>query len=65
VTLAIYDVSGRLVRRLYEERGARGEGAVEWDGLDDRGVAVSSSVYYYRLSAGGQSASRKLVLIRR
>ncbi len=65
VTLAIYDVSGRLVRRLFEGRVAGGDRAVEWDGLDDRGVAVSSSVYYYRLSAGGHSASRKLVLIRR
>ena len=65
VALAIYDVSGRLVRRLFEGRKASGEHAVEWDGLDDRGVAVSSSVYYYRLSAGGHSASKKLVLIRR
>ena len=65
VTLAIYDVSGRLVRRLFEGRAVAGDRAVEWDGLDDRGVAVSSSVYYYRLSAGGQSASRKLVLVRR
>jgi serine protease AprX len=65
VTLAIYDVSGRLVRRLFEGRNTQGDHAVEWNGLDDRGVAVSSSVYYYRLSAGGQSASKKLVLIRR
>jgi hypothetical protein len=65
VTLTIYDVSGRLVRRLFEGRRAAGEHAAAWDGADDRGVAVSSGVYYYRLSAGGQSASRKLVLIRR
>jgi len=65
VTLAIYDVSGRLVRRLFEGAKVTGDHAVEWDGLDDRGVAVSSSVYYYRLSAGGHSMSRKLVLIRR
>ena len=65
VVLAIYDVSGRLVRRLYQGREVTGDHTVEWDGLDDRGVAVSSSVYYYRLSAGGYSASKKLVLIRR
>jgi serine protease AprX len=65
VTLAIYDVAGRLVRRLFEGRGTSGDRFVAWDGLDDRGVAVSSSVYYYRLSVGGRAASRKLVLIRR
>jgi len=65
VTLAVYDVSGRLVRRLVDARRAPGEYEAEWDGLDDRGVAVSSSVYYYRLSVGGFSASKKIVLIRR
>jgi subtilisin family serine protease len=65
VDLAIFDVSGRLVRRLLHAGRTPGDHAVEWDGLDDRGVAVSSSVYYYRLSAGGRAASKKLVLIRR
>ncbi len=65
VALSIYDVKGRLVRRLFEGAKSAGEHVVEWDGLDDRGIAVSSSVYYYRLSVGGSSVSKKLVLIRR
>jgi subtilisin family serine protease len=65
VALTIYDVKGRLVRRLFEGPKPAGEHLVEWDGLDERGIAVSSSVYYYRLSVGGSSVSKKLVLIRR
>jgi hypothetical protein len=65
VTLAVYDVSGRLVRRLLAGRRDPGEYAAEWNGLDEQGVEVSSSVYYYRLSVGGFSASKKMVLIRR
>jgi subtilisin family serine protease len=65
VSLSLYDVKGRLVRRLYEGTRPAGDYVVEWDGLDERGIAVSSSVYYYRLSVGGTSVSKKLVLIRR
>ncbi len=65
VTLAIYDVAGRLVRRLVEGTRPPGDHGVGWDGLDDRGVAVATGVYYYRLSVGGSSASKKVVLIRR
>jgi subtilisin family serine protease len=64
INLAIYDVAGRLVRRLFHDWKGAGDYVVEWDGLDDRGVAVSSSVYYYRLSAGASTASKKLVLLR-
>jgi hypothetical protein len=37
---------------------------IEWDGRDDRGVAVASGVYFYRLSAGDRTLSRKMVLAR-
>jgi subtilisin family serine protease len=65
MTLDVYDVSGRHVRRLFNDWRGPGEFAVDWNGTDDRGVAVSSGVYYYRLSVGAHSASKKLVLIRR
>jgi hypothetical protein len=65
VALAVYDVSGRLVRRLVDGMRPAGEHAVGWDGLDDRGIAVASGVYYYRLSVDGASAAKKVVLVRR
>ena len=64
VTIAIYDVSGRLVRHLFQGVEPPGEHVVAWDGLNDRGIEVSSSVYYYKLSVGRFAVSRKLVLIR-
>lgn len=65
VELAVYDVSGGLVRRLVDGARSPGDHTVGWDGLDDRGIAVASGVYYYRLSVGGSSAARKIVLVRR
>ncbi|MDZ4803995.1 MAG: C25 family cysteine peptidase [Candidatus Eisenbacteria bacterium] len=62
--LAVFDPSGRLVRRLFEGEVAAGEFEFRWDGLDDAGCAVGSGVYFYRIEANGQSITRKMVLAR-
>jgi hypothetical protein len=65
VTLEVFDVSGRLVSRLIagEGRGA-GTHQVEWNGRDTRGGAVASGIYFYRLTAGKETVSKKAVLLR-
>jgi hypothetical protein len=65
VGLEIYDISGRLVTRLVAgERRAAGTHHVEWNGRDARGAAVASGVYPYRLTAGKETISKKMVLLR-
>jgi hypothetical protein len=65
VQLRIYDVAGRLVRTLVDEkRAAGGEQIVVWNGLDDAGERVSSGVYFYRLETGDYTATRKLVVMK-
>jgi hypothetical protein len=64
VTLAVYDVDGRLVARLVEGRKPRGAYLTRWDGANQRGEAVSSGVYFYVLRAGGQVLKRKMVLLK-
>ena len=69
VTLTIYDLSGRIVRTLdvghriaavYESRSK----AIYWDGRNDVGEGVASGVYFYHLSAGDYSATRKMVILK-
>ncbi|MCK5407328.1 MAG: T9SS type A sorting domain-containing protein, partial [Candidatus Krumholzibacteria bacterium] len=65
VTLKIYDVAGRLVRTLVDER--RRPGTVyssKWDGRNDSGERVASGVYFYKLVAGNFTQVRKLVLLK-
>jgi photosystem II stability/assembly factor-like uncharacterized protein len=64
VHLAIYDVSGRLVRTLVDGIRNAGDHRVIWDGLDDGGRGVSSGVYLYQLEAGDKSVTRKMSLLR-
>ncbi len=64
VTLDIFDVSGKRIRRLLEERRPAGNHSVHWDGLDDRGSRAISGVYFYRLTAGINTHSRKMILLR-
>ena len=64
VSLVVYDVAGRLVRTLVS--GAQGEGLqqVGWDGRDSQGQAMSSGVYFYRMTAGTQVETRKMLLLK-
>ena len=67
VTLTIYDVRGSVVRELrlghqpagvYESRGR----AVYWDGKNQIGEKVASGLYFYTLTAGDFTATRKLLI---
>ncbi len=64
VSLEVYDIAGRLVRRLESGRVGTGMRAVEWNGLDERGNRSSAGVYFYRLRAGKNTLSRKMILVR-
>jgi zinc metalloprotease ZmpB len=62
--LKIYNAAGKLVRVLVqgvEEAGAR---TAMWDGRDQVGHDLPSGVYLARLSAGGQTAEHKMVLMK-
>jgi hypothetical protein len=64
VTLNIYDVTGRLVRKLVDEPKEAGLHTVEWNGKDRHGSTVASGVYFYRLRWNGHAESKKMVLLR-
>ena len=56
----IYDVRGRLVRRIPVPSDAL-QGELLWDGRDEGGEEVSSSVYFLRLIARTSTAHCRLV----
>jgi hypothetical protein len=64
VTLVVYDVTGRVVRRLLDAEMPVGESDVTWDGLDESGQPVANGLYFYRLKAGDASRTGKLAVLR-
>jgi len=64
IRLAVYDVQGREIAVPAEGAFAAGNHAVCWDGRDRAGRPVSSGVYLYRLTTGGVSEARKMLLVR-
>ena len=65
VSLDIYDLQGRLVRRLLDESPyISGSHKQVWDGRDGDGRATSSGVYFYRFTAGDQKRVGKLTLLK-
>ena len=67
VSISIYNVKGQLVRTLalgqqpagiYQNRSR----AAHWDGKNEFDEAVASGMYFYRLTAGDFTATRKMLI---
>jgi hypothetical protein len=64
VEIKIFDVAGRLVRTLVSGMYEKGRHAAAWNGRDNGGRPVASSVYFCRLKAGIYTATTRLTLLR-
>ena len=62
--LGVYDLRGRLVRRLVGGQRPAGWQTVIWEGRDEGGSAVASGVYLVALRAEGKMMTRRLVLLK-
>ncbi len=63
--LRVYDVAGRRVRTLLDERAlVAGPAEVTWDGRDDAGRDAPGGVYLVRLETGGRSETRRVLRLR-
>lgn len=63
VRIEIYDASGRVVRHLVNAVSAAGDHHVLWDGRDDQTRVAAPGVYFYRLSNGIDTETRKLLVV--
>ncbi len=64
LALSIYDITGRLVRTLSLEEAGPYLREATWEGDGDSGHPLPSGTYFYRLSSGGHTQTRKLTLLR-
>jgi len=65
VDLRVYDIAGRLVDVLInDEMVSAGSNEVVWHGRDMSGRQLPSGTYFYRLTAGVYSETRRMVLVK-
>ena len=64
VSLVVYNVQGRKVRTLVNERKPGGIYNVIWNGSNERGQHVASGVYFYKLTIGSHRFVKKMLLLK-
>ncbi len=64
VHLTVYNLLGQEVRQLVSEKQSTGVYRVQWDGKDAVGRAAPSGLYLYRLKAGEEIQSKKMLFMK-
>ncbi|MGA7159956.1 MAG: DUF3160 domain-containing protein, partial [Bacteroidota bacterium] len=62
--LSLYDVQGRLVKRLLSQRLPAGSFVARWDGTSENGNTVATGVYFYHLVVGSQQQVGKMSFVK-
>lgn len=61
VSLFIYDMQGRLTKKVLRQNQLAGVHEAIWDGTNDQGASVTKGVYFYSINVGGSQYSGKLI----
>ncbi len=64
VSVVVMDLAGHLVRELQVGQLGGGEHVLFWNGNDRQGQASASGIYFYRVVAGNETTTGKLMLVR-
>jgi len=64
VAIDVFDIAGRKVVTLIDDSLGAGQHFVEWTGRDADGQKVASGIYFYRMTAGEEEFSKKMVLLK-
>ncbi|MCU0612667.1 MAG: hypothetical protein MUE60_12880 [Candidatus Eisenbacteria bacterium] len=62
ISLTVFDVAGREVRRLLPESSNAGFHTLVWDLADNTGARVAPGLYVVRLAAGGRDVAARVVV---
>ena len=64
MTLLVYDVSGRVVRSVFDGQLATGAHSLTWDGKSDAGGSVADGVYFVALRTGAGTEVMRAVRLK-
>lgn len=64
VKIEVFNQKGQLVNTLVQETKAAGNYSISWNGTDRQGKPVANGIYFYKLSNGKFSSTKKMILLR-
>ncbi len=64
VKLSVFDIQGRLVRTLVNEKRMKGQHTVMWNGCDEDGKALPNGIYFCSLVTGDTALIEKMVILK-
>ncbi len=64
VTMSIYNTQGQFVKTLINQYQSEGTHSITWDGRNAKGELVPSGMYFYRIIAGKDVLSRRMILMK-
>ena len=64
VTITIYDMLGRNIKKLINQTQDAGYKSVIWNATNDYGKPVSAGIYLYQIHAGENMQTKKMVLLK-
>jgi hypothetical protein len=63
VSLCVYDVAGRMIRRLHAGKLPTGRHTMTWDRIGSNGRTVAAGVYFCELRSGLVHQTTRIVLL--
>ncbi|MDP6169042.1 MAG: FlgD immunoglobulin-like domain containing protein, partial [Candidatus Marinimicrobia bacterium] len=64
VTIAIYDMMGKVVRTLVNGQQSAGYKTLQWNATNNGGRPISAGLYIYTIQAGTFNQTRKMILLK-
>ncbi|MBU1355236.1 MAG: T9SS type A sorting domain-containing protein [Candidatus Edwardsbacteria bacterium] len=64
VDIAVYNIEGRLVKRIFSGEQKSGQYNLSWNGLNANNAKVSSGVYLCRAKFGSKIYNNKIVFVK-
>ncbi len=62
LAIEVYNVKGQLLRSFNRSHDQAGYYQISWDGRDANGNLAGTGVYFYRMSSGTYSSTRKMIM---
>jgi len=64
VTIDIFNIRGQKIKTIANDNFGVGLHRVVWDGADSDGRKVASGVYFYRMTTGEFTQTRRMLLMK-